>query len=80
MSRFTAALCAALLAFAPIVASAAEPPREPYGINLEGFAYPYPVSLLPLVNDGEMSRRRSRTAAPCCCCTAATFRRATGRP
>jgi pimeloyl-ACP methyl ester carboxylesterase len=27
--------------------------REPYGINLEGFAYPYPVSLFPVANDGE---------------------------
>jgi pimeloyl-ACP methyl ester carboxylesterase len=30
--------------------------REPFGIALEGFAYPYPVQLLPLVNDGEMLR------------------------
>jgi len=38
-------------------APAAEPaPREPYGIALEGFAYPYPVHLLPLVNDGEQVR------------------------
>jgi pimeloyl-ACP methyl ester carboxylesterase len=27
--------------------------REPYGINLEGFAYPYPVSLSPVASDGE---------------------------
>jgi pimeloyl-ACP methyl ester carboxylesterase len=30
--------------------------REPYGIDLEGFSYPYPVNLLPLVNDGEQLR------------------------
>jgi pimeloyl-ACP methyl ester carboxylesterase len=30
--------------------------REPYGIGLEGFAYPYPVQMLPLVNDGEQVR------------------------
>ena len=30
--------------------------REPYGIGLEGFSYPYPVSMLPLVNDGEQVR------------------------
>jgi pimeloyl-ACP methyl ester carboxylesterase len=37
-----------------ISACAAEPvPREPYGIGLEGFAYPYPVHMLPLVNDSE---------------------------
>jgi pimeloyl-ACP methyl ester carboxylesterase len=29
---------------------------EPYGIGLEGFSYPYPVSMLPLVNDGEQVR------------------------
>jgi pimeloyl-ACP methyl ester carboxylesterase len=38
------------------LACAAEPAREPYGIGLEGFAYPYPVSMLPLVNDGEQVR------------------------
>ena len=38
-------------------AQGAEPvAREPYGIGLEGFAYPYPVHLLPLVNDGEQVR------------------------
>src|SRR3954469_12263937 len=38
-------------------AHAAEPvPREPYGIGLEGFTYPYPVQMLPLVNDGEQVR------------------------
>ena len=31
-------------------------PREPYGIDLEGFAYPYPVDLLSLANDGEPLR------------------------
>jgi pimeloyl-ACP methyl ester carboxylesterase len=30
--------------------------REPYGIGLEGFAYPYPVQMLPLVNDSEQLR------------------------
>src|ERR1700687_6125671 len=30
--------------------------REHYGIGLEGFAYPYPVQMLPLVNDGEQVR------------------------
>jgi pimeloyl-ACP methyl ester carboxylesterase len=49
---------AALLAAMPFAfVHAAEPaPREPYGIGLEGFAYPYPVSMLPLVNDGEQVR------------------------
>lgn len=48
-----AALAAALLA-APLASHAADTtPREPYGIALEGFAYPYPVHLLPVVNEGE---------------------------
>src|SRR5437868_10171083 len=49
-----AALCAALIALPLGSLDAAE--REPYGIDLEGFAYPYPVKLLPLVNDGEAVR------------------------
>jgi pimeloyl-ACP methyl ester carboxylesterase len=51
-------LLSALLAAMPLAfVHAAEPaPREPYGIGLEGFAYPYPVSMLPLVNDGEQVR------------------------
>jgi proline iminopeptidase len=48
------ALCAALTSFAPT--HAADTPREPYGIDLEGFAYPYPVSLFPVTNDGEPLR------------------------
>jgi pimeloyl-ACP methyl ester carboxylesterase len=49
-----AALASALLASLDAPAGAAE--REPYGIGLEGFAYPYPVNLLPLTNDGEQVR------------------------
>jgi pimeloyl-ACP methyl ester carboxylesterase len=60
-----AALAAALLALPPISANAAEStPREPYGIGLEGFAYPYPVSMLPLTNDGEPVRMAYMDAAP----------------
>jgi pimeloyl-ACP methyl ester carboxylesterase len=51
---FTSVLCGALFFLSLALASAAE--REPYGIGLEGFAYPYPVNLLPLVNDGEPVR------------------------
>src|SRR5215475_1988138 len=50
-----AAVCAALLA-SLIPALAADVPREPYGIDLEGFAYPYPVNLFGVVNDGEELR------------------------
>jgi pimeloyl-ACP methyl ester carboxylesterase len=58
MQRIFLAISAAALSVQPLIsASAAEPsPREPYGIGLEGFAYPYPVSMLPLVNDGEQVR------------------------
>jgi hypothetical protein len=38
--------------------------REPYGIGLEGFAYPYPVHMLPLVNDGEQVRMAYMDIAP----------------
>ena len=55
----------ATLALLLTPALAADAPREPYGINLEGFSYPYPVS---------------RTAAWWCCCTGAISRQATGRP
>src|ERR1700675_1553271 len=48
------------LAWGPACAQTREPGiaqmREPYGIGLEGFAYPYPVQMLPLVNDGEQVR------------------------
>lgn len=48
------------------LACAAEPAtaREPYGIGLEGFAYPYAVSLLPLVNDGEQLHMAYMDVAP----------------
>jgi pimeloyl-ACP methyl ester carboxylesterase len=56
---------AALLALPCISASAAEQPqREPYGIGLEGFAYPYPVNMLPLTNDGEALRMAYMDVAP----------------
>src|SRR6201747_2447574 len=52
MKRAFAAMLLATLFMTPGV-NAHPAQREPYGIGLEGFAYPYPVSLLPLVNDGE---------------------------
>lgn len=62
---FVAALFAALLVFPPIPGRAAEPAqREPYGIGLEGFAYPYPVSMLPLSDDGEQLRMAYMDVAP----------------
>src|SRR5229473_7554437 len=60
-----AAFCAAILASPFVPSFAADPaPREPYGIDLEGFAYPYPVNLLPLVNDGEQLRMAYMDVAP----------------
>ena len=43
----------ATLALLLTPALAADAPREPYGINLEGFSYPYPVSLFDVTNEGE---------------------------
>lgn len=54
---------ATLLALPFMPAHAAEL-REPYGIGLEGYAYPYPVSMLPLVNDGEQVRMAYMDVAP----------------
>jgi pimeloyl-ACP methyl ester carboxylesterase len=55
-SRLAAALIGALALLSLTPAIAADAPREPYGIDLEGFAYPHPVSLFPVVNDGEHLR------------------------
>ena len=41
-----------LLGLIPSAALASAPPLAPLGIALEGYAYPYPVAYLPLVNDG----------------------------
>ena len=46
-------------------AQAAQPvAKEPYGIGLEGFAYPYPVNMLPLTNEGEQVRMAYMDIAP----------------
>ena len=63
--RFRSVVTASTLLLLPFATQAAEPAqREPYGIGLEGFAYPYPVSLLPLVNDGEQLRMAYMDVAP----------------
>src|SRR5579871_6300422 len=77
MNRFIAtAGVVALFAFAFTPAQAAErepgiaqrepgiAQREPYGIGLEGFPYPYPVNLLPVVNEGEQLRMAYMDIAP----------------
>jgi pimeloyl-ACP methyl ester carboxylesterase len=63
---FLAAVSAVVfLALPSMSADAAEPvAREPFGIGLEGFAYPHPVSTLPLVNDGEQVRMAYMDVAP----------------
>jgi len=64
MKRLFAAILAVVLA-STIPAIAVDPtPREPYGINLEGFPYPHPLNLLPLVNDGEQLRMAYMDVAP----------------
>src|SRR5258707_1423711 len=59
-------ISAGVLVILPVAtANAADPAaREPYGIGLEGFAYPYPVSMLPLNNDGEQVRMAYMDVAP----------------
>src|SRR5882672_3961518 len=57
LCAFLGAVCATLLACSSATAYGSElAEREPYGIDLEGFPYPYAVNLLPLVNDGEQLR------------------------
>jgi pimeloyl-ACP methyl ester carboxylesterase len=58
------AISAFTLLALPLAYARAAEPREPYGIGLEGFAYPYPVNLLPLVNDGEPVRMAYMDVAP----------------
>jgi pimeloyl-ACP methyl ester carboxylesterase len=61
----SAVLAAALTATIPFASRAADTaPREPYGIALEGFPYPYPVQLLPVVNDGEQLSMAYMDVAP----------------
>ena len=59
-------LAATLLTLLPLAAHAQPQAvaREPYGIGLEGFPYPYPVNLLPLVNEGEQVRMAYMDVAP----------------
>jgi pimeloyl-ACP methyl ester carboxylesterase len=58
------AISAFTLLALPLASTHATEQREPYGIGLEGFAYPYPVGLLPLVNDGEQLRMAYMDVAP----------------
>src|SRR6267142_5596330 len=51
MNRIIALLSLGLSLFATSLSAA-----EPYGIGLEGFAYPYPVSMLAVPGEGETLR------------------------
>jgi len=64
MRRTFLVISAAILFALPLMPASAAEPREPYGIGLEGYAYPYPVNLLPLTNDGEQLRMAYMDAAP----------------
>src|ERR1700733_3910149 len=65
MRRIPLFVISAALLLPALSAQAAESAqREPYGIGLEGFAYPYPVNMLPLVNDGEQVRMAYMDVAP----------------
>jgi len=65
-----AACLALILVFAPAAAraeSGAPHPataEEPFGIALEGFPYPYPVHLFPVVQEGEKLRMAYMDVAP----------------
>ena len=64
-SFLLALMMLALLPFVP--AEAQQQPataQEPYVIGLEGFAYPYPVNMLPLTNEGEQVRMAYMDVAP----------------
>ena len=58
------AIGAALACSLLTVHAAAPAEHEPYGIDLEGFSYPYPVNLMPVVDDGEQLRMAYMDVAP----------------
>ena len=64
MNRLAATLLAIIILSPLAPAESADTPREPYGIALEGLPYPYPVNLLPVVNDGEELRMAYMDVAP----------------
>lgn len=53
MPQLLKILITAAIVLAPSLAAASSSPREPYGINLEGYPYPYPVDTFGVVNGGE---------------------------
>ncbi len=61
---FLGAICAAFACSLVTVHAATPAEHEPYGIDLEGFPYPYPVNLMPVANDGEQLRMAYMDVAP----------------
>lgn len=57
-------LFAAAVVVAPSFAMAEAGSREPYGINLEGYAYPYPVQSFAVVSGGEQLTMSYMDVAP----------------
>jgi pimeloyl-ACP methyl ester carboxylesterase len=64
MNRVLVAALFATVFVSPSTHAAESAIRAPYGIGLEGFAYPYPVNMLPLINDGEPVRMAYMDVAP----------------
>ena len=68
--RLSSLCAAALLALSAAAAPHARaqvvpmPPGDELGIALEGYPYPYPVRMLPLVNDGQPVRMAYMDVAP----------------
>ncbi|MCG6203237.1 alpha/beta hydrolase [Rhodopseudomonas sp. HC1] len=48
----------------PLLTTADAAPREPYGINLEGYAYPYPVHSFAVTSGGEQLAMAYMDVAP----------------
>ncbi|MGH6832104.1 MAG: alpha/beta fold hydrolase, partial [Methyloceanibacter sp.] len=69
MGSVKRAACLAIIVLASAAARAedvAPQPAvaEPYGIALEGFPYPYPVRMFPIVQEGEKLRMAYMDIAP----------------
>jgi pimeloyl-ACP methyl ester carboxylesterase len=64
LSQITRALVLIFAFLAAIPARAEQTAEEPFGIALEGFPYPYPVRMFPIVQQGEALRMAYMDVAP----------------
>lgn len=64
MPRLLKLVAAAAFIITPSFAVADPVPREPYGINLEGYAYPYPVRSFGVLSGGEQLTMAYMDVAP----------------